>query len=84
MKKIFAIAFVASLGVAAATSSQAVPVASVDRAPLDMVTTVAGGCGEGWHRGPRGGCLRNYVNPRVHACPRGYHIGPGGRCRGNW
>jgi hypothetical protein len=43
----------------------------------------AGGCGAGWHRGPYGGCLRNYVNPQDHACPRGYHIGPGGRCRGN-
>jgi hypothetical protein len=43
----------------------------------------AGGCGVGWHRGPFGGCLRNYENPAWHACPRGYHIGPGGRCRGN-
>jgi hypothetical protein len=43
----------------------------------------AGGCGEGWHRGPHGGCLRNYAQPYRHACPRGYHIGPGGRCRGN-
>jgi hypothetical protein len=24
------------------------------------VTTVAGGCGAGWHRGPWGGCRRNY------------------------
>jgi len=43
----------------------------------------AGGCGAGWHRGPHGGCLRNYAHPAWHACPRGYHIGPGGRCRGN-
>jgi hypothetical protein len=43
----------------------------------------AGGCGRGWHRGPYGGCVRNYVHPAWHACPRGYHIGPGGRCRGN-
>jgi hypothetical protein len=43
----------------------------------------AGGCGEGWHRGPHGGCLRNFAHPAEHACPRGYHIGPGGRCRGN-
>ena len=43
----------------------------------------AGGCGTGWHRGPHGGCLRNFVNPKRHACPRGYHIGPGGGCRGN-
>jgi hypothetical protein len=43
----------------------------------------AGGCGPGWHRGPHGGCLRNYAQPYRHACPRGYHIGPGGHCRGN-
>jgi hypothetical protein len=43
----------------------------------------AGGCGTGWHRGPFGGCLRNYEQPEYHACPRGYHIGPGGYCRGN-
>lgn len=84
MRKIFAVAFVASLGVLTAVSSQAMPVAGIDQAPLSMVTTVAGGCGPGFHRGPRGGCLRNYAYPRAHACPRGYHIGPGGRCRGNW
>jgi len=43
----------------------------------------AGGCGVGWHRGPHGGCLRNFDRPGLHACPRGYHIGPGGHCRGN-
>lgn len=47
------------------------------------VIQVAGGCGRGFHRGPYGGCRRNYANPAAHACPRGYHIGPGGRCRGN-
>lgn len=24
-----------------------------------VITDVAGGCGRGWHRGPRGGCRRN-------------------------
>jgi hypothetical protein len=47
------------------------------------IAFAAGGCGEGWHRGPYGGCLRNYANPAAHACPRGYHIGPNGGCRGN-
>ena len=27
------------------------------------VTLVAGGCGRGWHRGPYGGCRRNW-SPR--------------------
>ncbi|HUO88123.1 MAG TPA: hypothetical protein VMU08_03040 [Rhizomicrobium sp.] len=44
----------------------------------------AGGCGPGWHRGPHGGCLRNYEHPAWHACPRGYHVGPYGHCRANW
>ena len=47
------------------------------------VIAVAGGCGAGWHRGPYGGCLKNYANPAAHACPRGYHVGPYGGCRGN-
>jgi hypothetical protein len=77
-------AFAAVLALCAiASSAQAVP-----RAPLGVpangdVITVAGGCGAGRHRGPYGGCLRNYANSAAHACPRGYHIGPGGACRGN-
>ena len=43
----------------------------------------AGGCGPGWHRGPYGGCRRNYANPAAHACPRGWYPGPFGRCRAN-
>jgi len=43
----------------------------------------AGGCGPGWHRGPYGGCRRNYANPAAHACPRGWYPGPYGRCRAN-
>ena len=55
----------------------------------------AGGCGVGWHRGPRGGCRPNEGPPAVvvagprgviyaplgRACPYGYHLGPHGqRC----
>jgi hypothetical protein len=47
------------------------------------IIQVAGGCGQGWHRGPNGGCLRNFADPAAHACPRSFHIGPGGECRGN-
>src|SRR6478752_7248342 len=35
------------------------PMGAMPVAPSD-VTTVAGGCGFGWHRGPWGGCRRNY------------------------
>ncbi len=60
----------------------ALPLAPTGPAHTDIIQ-VAGGCGPGWHRGPHGGCLRNFANPSAHACPRGFHIGPYGRCRGN-
>ena len=63
-------------------AAQAMPLAPLAPTQTDIIR-VAGGCGPGWHRGPYGGCLRNYANPAAHACPRGYHIGPYGRCRGN-
>jgi hypothetical protein len=43
----------------------------------------AGGCGEGFHRGPHGGCVRNWADPAAHVCPRGFHVGPHGHCVGN-
>jgi hypothetical protein len=48
------------------------------------VANAEGGCGIGWHRGPHGGCLRNYVYSAWRACPRGYHLGRYGHCRPNW
>lgn len=77
-------AFAAALALGAIVSSaQAAPLAPFAAPVNGDVITVAGGCGAGWHRGPYGGCLRNYANPAAHACPRGYHIGAGGACRGN-
>jgi hypothetical protein len=76
--------FAASLALGAITgSAQAMPLAPFGAGANGDVIAVAGGCGDGWHRGPNGGCLRNFANPAAHACPRGYHIGPGGACRGN-
>ena len=62
--------------------AEAMPLTPLTNANGDVIA-VAGGCGAGWHRGPNGGCLRNFADPAAHACPRGYHIGPGGACRGN-
>jgi hypothetical protein len=64
-------------------SAGAMPLAPVTPTANTNVVQVAGGCGAGWHRGPYGGCLRNFADPAAHACPRGYHIGPNGGCRGN-
>ena len=65
-----------------AGAAEAMPLAPVAPVQTEIIR-VAGGCGPGWHRGPYGGCLRNFANPAAHACPRGFHIGPYGRCRGN-
>ena len=81
MNKIIAAAFLFSM-IAGSGVANALPLLPV-QAPTKEVIEVAGGCGPGWHRGPYGGCRRNYANPAAHACPRGYHIGPGGRCRGD-
>jgi hypothetical protein len=62
--------------------AEALPLSPLTAENTDIVR-VAGGCGPGWHRGPYGGCRRNWANPAAHACPRGYHIGPNGGCRGN-
>lgn len=76
--------FAAALALGAIVSSaRAMPLAPFAAQANGDVIAVAGGCGAGWHRGPYGGCLRNFANPAAHACPRGYHIGPGGGCRGN-
>jgi hypothetical protein len=78
------ITFATALALGAIVSSaEAMPLAPFGAPGHDDIITVAGGCGAGWHRGPYGGCLRNYADPAAHACPRGYHIGPGGACRGN-
>ena len=72
----------AALTMALAGNAQALPF-TAPPANTDVIQ-VAGGCGPGMHRGPRGGCLRNWARPALHACPRGFHMGPGGRCRRNW
>ncbi len=78
MNKLIATAFL----LASIASANAMPLAPGAPIQNTDIIEVAGGCGPGWHRGPYGGCLRNYANPAAHACPRGYHIGPGGGCRG--
>jgi hypothetical protein len=84
MKHFFAIALTAGLlaGAGLAAPAQAMPLSPL-AAQNDLVTKVAGGCGVGWHRGPYGGCQRNYAQPWRHACPRGWYLGPYGRCRAN-
>ena len=85
MKLLGASVLALGLGLFATTGSQAMPLAPLAPAvPGDAaIIQVAGGCGWGWHRGPYGGCRRNYARPWLHACPRGWYPGPYGRCRAN-
>jgi hypothetical protein len=82
MNRLIAVAFLVSTLTGAGLAG-AMPLAPRAPAQGADVIEVAGGCGPGWHRGPYGGCLRNFADPAAHACPRGFHIGPGGGCRGN-
>ena len=85
MKILVAIALAAGLAGASlglASSVQAMPL-SLIAAESGLVTQVAGGCGRDMHRGPYGGCRKNYANPAAHPCPRGWYLGPYGRCRAN-
>jgi hypothetical protein len=81
MKKILTASILAA-ALLAAGSAMAMPLAPLSPAPADVIE-VAGGCGTGWHRGPNGGCRRNYAQPWLHPCPRGWYLGPYGRCRAN-
>ncbi len=80
MQRILTAALLA--GALAAGGASAMPLAPLAPAPADVIE-VAGGCGAGWHRGPNGGCRKNYAQPWLHACPRGWYLGPYGRCRAN-
>jgi hypothetical protein len=72
MKTLIATAFIASAGLALASSAHAMPIAPLDQAEVGAVIQVFGGCGWGGHRGPFGGCRPLYN------CPRGWHTGPWG------
>jgi hypothetical protein len=79
MNRLIAAAFLVG-ALTAAGVANAMPLAP---APGADIIEVAGGCGPGWHRGPYGGCRRNYANPAAHPCPRGWYLGRYGRCRAN-
>jgi hypothetical protein len=80
MNRLIATALVLGMMVAGASAAPLAPAAP--SATTDLIE-VAGGCGPGWHRGPYGGCRRNYAQPWLHACPRGWYLGRYGRCRAN-
>ena len=66
MNRLIATAFVFGMMVGGAN---AMPMAPLAPATNSDVIEVAGGCGRGWHRGPYGGCRRNYANPAAARLP---------------
>lgn len=57
----FAAAVAAGAMIALASfDAEALPLAPLGSEQPLVVTPVAGGCGPGWHRGPWGGCRRNW------------------------
>jgi hypothetical protein len=59
-KELALIASIAALFTFIAVSAQAMPAAALKGASSsNQPIQVSGGCGRGWHRGPRGHCRRN-------------------------
>ncbi|HVV43149.1 MAG TPA: hypothetical protein VHC94_19030 [Nitrobacter sp.] len=87
MKALFAAALLAG-SVATFGMADAMPLAPAAPGAHADVIQVAGGCGRGFHRGPRGGCRPNVggrvivVRPEHRRCR---YWGPGRRvCRTWW
>jgi hypothetical protein len=70
----------------AGSTAQAFTLASRPALERTDIVRVAGGCGLGWHRGPYGGCRRNfygydYYGSYAYYRPYAYYPGYyGGRC----
>ncbi len=81
MKLLIAATFLASV-FAGSGFANAMPLAPAGQAAGADIIQVAGGCGPGFHRGPRGGCLPNVVvrGPVMRRCPPGL-MWRYGRCR---
>ena len=78
------LSLIAAVGILAAFTcfeAQAMPAAPLQQGEAADIVKVAGGCGPGWHRGPYGGCRRNWgpVGRRCWFQPTPY--GPRRVCR---
>jgi len=65
-------------------AADAMPAAPVAPQQNPGLTLIAGGCGPGWHRGPYGGCRRNWgwgPRPWRHCWWRHTPWGPRRICR---
>jgi len=80
LAKLFAVAAGRTFAVVSFDAGRSRPLSLSLQQPLH-VTQIAGGCGPGWHRGPYGGCRRNWgpVGRRCWFRPTPY--GPRRVCR---
>jgi hypothetical protein len=78
MKRFFAVAVVACLGVASADPSQAMPLGAIDHDPFGAIVKVRIPCEPGYHRNPYGGCRAN--SAKRLPCPRGFHRAKDNQC----
>jgi hypothetical protein len=82
------LALILGITFAGLASVQAMPAAPLDQFQSGITVPVAGGCGAGWHRGPRGGCRANgyyggrYWGSPVVVAPGAVVVAPGGPCGG--
>jgi hypothetical protein len=84
MKRVLSLSFAVGLTLAGISSATAMTVPPAPQSRSGDIVQVAGGCGPGWHRGPYGHCIRNWVRPWAHPCARGWHLNRWGHCVRNW
>lgn len=93
MNRLLSLAVAIGISIFGVAMSQAMPLAPLDQGQAGLTIQVAGGCGAGWHRGPRGGCRRNgyyggtyfggaVVAPGVVVAAPPVVVVPGGACGG--
>ena len=70
MRKLLLGTVVAGAAALMAFQAQAFPVNPLPIEASSDIVQVRGGCGIGWHRGPYGGCRRNWGGAYAFAGPR--------------
>jgi hypothetical protein len=84
MRKVLALAIVATVGLAAANEAQAMAAFGVPQTDGSSIQLVSGGCGPGGFRDRFGYCRpRGYYPPPPRRCPPYTHPTPYG-CRRNY
>jgi len=67
MTKLLALGVAIGISFFCVAAAQSMPLAPLKQTQASLTIPVAGGCGPGFHRGPYGGCRRNYYGGAVVA-----------------